>query len=128
MDDVANDRLNKLIDNSRRHKPDIKIGGNIFYWGYEHRWLRPEGVVNVGTTIIKFVHSDETLTSIFNRVQKTISPMYPIYVVDEEIIPSTSANREYDETESHAHNNSTDNQVFSAPMTTRLRSQKPGGG
>lgn len=125
--DVTNNRSNKFADNPPWNEPKIKAGDYIFIWRDKHRCLGPARFVNVGTNIIKYIHGDETLTPSFNRVQRTIAPIHPIFEDDEEITPSLpSVSTQHDKTETSCQDNCTDNQVYSAPSITRQRSQKFG--
>jgi len=77
VESVAKSKLMKMIDTKPVSAPDIKVGDYVNFWRDRERWIGPAQVVEVGDNIVKFVYGEKTMTSSFNRVQKTEEPVIP---------------------------------------------------
>lgn len=83
----TNDRLNKMVNTKPRSKTEIKVGDFVYYWRDNRRWLGPGRVIDVGTNVVTIVHDEKTLSSSFNRIQKTIPPTFQPTVDEDELLP-----------------------------------------
>lgn len=68
-------RLDKLMESKPRKRPDIKIGEYVLFLREKSRCLGPARVVEAGDKVIEFLFDEKTMTSSYNRAQKTNPPV-----------------------------------------------------